>query len=227
VWYFTKASAAFKAGNVTAAMLHLGCFAHGMEDRSSPYHAFGGYDDQKTKFESEHNLTGVCKSHWPQMQPSQRPRCEILFWGCQEPTLAGFGVPGGYTPKLLGATPEAAGQAVGTRMEAIANHSRVVASRPNGFVQTHLQDENWWLGNASQATLELMGEMGQGSTRLVADVLYTAWHLGTHVTATEGGGSTVHQPSQAASKGGAASMSATEWESKVERVAMLDRHAPR
>ena len=49
-WYIAMSAAAFKAGNLTKAMLHLGCFAHGMEDRSSPYHAFGGYEAQRTKY---------------------------------------------------------------------------------------------------------------------------------------------------------------------------------
>ena len=41
-WYVSKAAAALRAGHVDVAFLHLGCFAHALQDRSSPYHAFGG-----------------------------------------------------------------------------------------------------------------------------------------------------------------------------------------
>ena len=36
-WYIGRAADAFRKGNVTEATLLLGCFAHGLEDRSSPY----------------------------------------------------------------------------------------------------------------------------------------------------------------------------------------------
>lgn len=218
-WYIAQAATAFSVHNITKAMLHLACFAHGMEDRSSPYHAFGGFDSEKADFEAKYNLTAVCKSHWPQMPPSQRPRCEILFWGPNEPSLANFAVPGGYKPKLLGASPAAAGMVVGARMEAIANHSRFVASRPGGYIESHLKDDNWWLGNASANTLANMAEMGQGSTRLVADCVYTAWYLGTKASAVLSVDSSVASPAK--------NMSDAEWNARVEKAARLDRLAPR
>ena len=148
-WYIQQAAEAFRDKNVTKAALHLGCFAHGIEDRSSPYHAFGGFAAQRTAVETAHNLTAICTSHWPQMQPIERPRCEILFWGATEPSLQQFNTPG-YQPLLLGADPTAAGAAVGARMEALAAASREICARPvSGYVATHLTDDNWWLGNSS------------------------------------------------------------------------------
>ena len=139
-WYLEQASRAFADHNVTKAALHLGCFAHGIEDRSSPYHGpFGGFDDQKAAIEEQYNLTAICKSHWPEMPPSQRPRCEILFWSPHEPTADEFGAPG-YKPLLLGPTTAAAGAAVGARMAELAATSREIASRPEtGYVVSHLK----------------------------------------------------------------------------------------
>ena len=83
VWYVMRIAEAFHSKNVTKAMLHLGCFAHGMGDRSSPYHAYGGFDDVKAAVEAAHNLTAICEAHKSEMPPSQRGRCEILFWSGQ------------------------------------------------------------------------------------------------------------------------------------------------
>ena len=157
------------------------------------------------------------------MPPAERPRCEVLFWACSEPSLAGFGVPGGYTPTLLGPTAQAAGEAIGARMEAMANRSRAVASRPEGFVATHLLDDNWWLGNASAATLALMAEMGQGSTRLVADSLFTAWVLGTQPPQRRRNGT---RPAPAPSQR-QRQLSPAEWGANVAEAARLDRLATR
>eukprot|EP01047_Picozoa_sp_COSAG01_P105312 COSAG01_NODE_34538_length_546_cov_0.577181_1_plen_80_part_00 len=71
-WYLAQAAAGFSSSNLTKAMLHLGCFAHGIEDRSSPYHAYGGFEDSKHAVEEEHNLTAICEAHASEMPPSQR-----------------------------------------------------------------------------------------------------------------------------------------------------------
>ena len=47
---------------------------------------------------------------------------------------------------------------------------------------TASQDYQWWLGTASNATLATMAEMGRQSTRLVADVIFTAWVLANSTT---------------------------------------------
>jgi hypothetical protein len=223
VWYLEQASRAFADGNVTKAALHLGCFAHGIEDRSSPYHAFGGFDQQKIAIETQNNLTATCKAHWPEMQPSQRPRCEILFWSPTEPSAAEFGAPG-YAPLLLGPTAAAAGVAVGARMAELAATSREIAARPgDGYVVSHLQDSNWWMGTSSNATRTAMSEMGRQSTRLVADVIYTAWVLGNNNTTDT---RIVASSRRNTTMAGASSRSEEDWAKAVERAAEQDRNAP-
>lgn len=54
------------------------------------------------------------------------------------------------------------------------SHARVLWLEP--------QDPQWWLGTASNATLAAMAEMGRQSTRLVADVIFTAWVLAQNDT---------------------------------------------
>ena len=247
VWYLEQASRAFAGGNVTKAALHLGCFAHGIEvrsstafrlfrnstvfstiylstdfhfdaqHRSSPYHAYGGFDKQKIAIETQHNLTGICKAHWPEMQPSQRPRCEVLFWSPKEPT--DFGTQG-YAPLLLGPSAAAAGAAVGARMAELAANSREISSRPgDGYVVSHLQDKQWWLGSSSNATRAAMSEMGRQSTRLVADVIYTAWALGQNTTDPS-------SSSKSKSSSKRSTMREEDWVTLVQAAEEQDRAAP-
>lgn len=217
IWYLEQTTQAFADNNVTKAALHLGCFAHGIEDRSSPYHAFGGFDEQKSAIEAKYNLTAICKSHWPEMPPSQRPRCEILFWSPHEPTAKQFDAPG-YKPLLLGPTVVAAGTAVGARMAELAATSREIAARPEtGFVASHLNDDQWWLGTASNATIVAMAEMGRQSTRLVADVIYTAWVLANSTKPNVN--LPVRAPLSTSHK-----LSDAEWAQKVRAAAKQDRN---
>jgi hypothetical protein len=59
----------------------------------------------------------------------------------------------------------------------MANTSRAIAVAPGGYVQTHLNDQGWWTGAASNATKLVEGRMATQSTRLVADAWHTAWVL--------------------------------------------------
>lgn len=167
-----------REGNATAAALYLGCFAHGLEDRSSPYHAFGGADAVKAAVEAKYNLTATCKANAP---PASTGRCEILFWGANDGNLNLSAA--GYTPLVLGTSLDAIGEVVGGRMEAMAAESRELMLMPGGYVDAHLADPGWWNGTAGQATREIEGRMGTQSTRLVADAWATAWAL-AHSNAT-------------------------------------------
>ena len=82
-WYIEKAAAALQSGNATAAALYLSCFSHGLEDRSSPYHCYGGYTDQKSEVDAKYNITGICNAH-----PDHSKRgCDVIFWYAARPSL--------------------------------------------------------------------------------------------------------------------------------------------
>ena len=157
------------SGNVTKAIaiLLLGCFSHGVEDRSSPYHAYGGFDTAKAAVEAD--------TASPPSVTRTKLRCGLASAGAArsgsrtEPSTEGFGAPG-YAPIVLGNTAAAAAAAVGARMEALAAGSREIAARPEtGYLAEDLQDPGWWLGNSSAVTTATMAETGKQSTRLVAD----------------------------------------------------------
>lgn len=172
-WYIDRAAAAFRAGNTTDAALYLSCFAHGLEDRSSPYHNFGGFEAQRAAIDTKYQLTATCKAHLG----ADGARCFVLFWASNDAGIE-VTVPG-YTPVLLGNDTASAGMVVGGRMEEISAVSRQLTVMPGGYVDMHLRDQAWWNDSAvpSSATRDVMGRMAQLSTRLVADAWYTAWTL--------------------------------------------------
>jgi hypothetical protein len=95
-WYINNIAAALKNGNVTAAALYMSCFAHGMEDRSSPYHSFGGFEAERDALDAKYNITATCEAH-----PDHGSPCFVKFWAATDNGLD-VSVPG-YTPVLLGA----------------------------------------------------------------------------------------------------------------------------
>lgn len=175
-WYLMKASAALRAGNTSDAALFLSCFAHGMEDRSAPFHNFGGYEAERALIDQRYNLTATCKNNIK----GSSARCFVLFWACNDADMD-VGVEG-YQPLVLGATASAAGAAIGARMEEISAVSRELTLQPGGFLDEHLKDPNWWADDAvpSAATKAVLGQMAQLSTRLVADAWHTAWTMSQH-----------------------------------------------
>ena len=70
--------------------LHLGCFAHGLEDRSSPIHSFGGFGARRSAVEQRLNTTAICQHH------IGSPICDLIFWGADDHADV-YGVPG-YVP---------------------------------------------------------------------------------------------------------------------------------
>jgi hypothetical protein len=96
------------------------------------------------------------------------------------------------------------------------SHARVLWLEP--------QDPQWWLGTASNATVAAMSEMGRQSTRLVADVIFTAWVLAQNDTvalanSTERDADTSSGvPSIAAH-----TLSDMAWAQKVQSAAEQDR----
>jgi hypothetical protein len=212
-WYIGRAAAALRAGNVTSAAALLGCFGHGLEDRSSPYHAFGGAEVAKAAIEAKYNLTATCQAHAP---PASVKRCEILFWSADDSNLD-VTVPG-YTPLVLGASLEEIGAVVGGRMEELATSAREFITMPGGYIETHLNDSKWWTGKASAATRAVESRMAQMSTRLVADAWHTAWTLAqSNVSVRVGQAGRTPQPISFAPA------SLIRWSNAVDVAAALDR----
>jgi hypothetical protein len=218
-WYIERAAAAFSANDTTAAALFLSCFAHGLEDRSSPYHNFGGFEAQRNAVDAQYNLTATCKAH----RPGDSARCFVLFWA---PSDGGIDVTiPGYEPLLLGADVAAAGEAIGARMEEISASSREITLAPGGYVDEHLKDQAWWSDAArpSEATRAVLGRMAQLSTKLVADAWNTAWTLSQH------NASQANEDRQRVGTvaGGAVpaadSVDERRWRAAVEKAAAFDR----
>eukprot|EP01050_Picozoa_sp_SAG11_P005559 SAG11_NODE_397_length_9785_cov_3.709581_3_plen_210_part_00 len=199
---------------MTAAALYLSCFAHGLEDRSSPYHNFGGFEAQRSAIDSRYKLTATCKAN----RPGDSARCFVLFWASGDDGID-VDVPG-YTPLLLGADAAAAGAVIGGRMEEVSASSRELTLAPGGYVEQHLKDPDWWKDGAvpSAATRAVMGRMAQLSTRLVADAWYTAWVLSqqnaSHANA-DGGSRAGTAGDDAADEG--------QWRAAVAKAAAYDR----
>eukprot|EP01051_Picozoa_sp_SAG22_P016198 SAG22_NODE_2243_length_2799_cov_3.216296_2_plen_381_part_00 len=214
-WYLTHASAALRAGHVSDAALFLSCFAHGMEDRSSPYHNFGGYEAERAAMDQRYNLTATCKKNIK----GSSARCFVLFWA---PDDGGMDVAvDGYQPLLLGADAASAGMAIGGRMEEISAMSRELTLRPGGYIDEHLKDADWWSDGAvpAAATIAVMGDMAKLSTRLVADVWHTAWAMSKHNASTA-------PPLPVNNARPATEGEEAVWQAAVDRAAELDRQEP-
>ena len=218
-WYIDRAASALRAGNTTAAALFLSCFAHGLEDRSSPYHNFGGFESQRSAIDARYKLTATCTAN---RGPGDSARCFVLFWASNDAGID-VAVPG-YEPLLLGADAAAAGPVIGGRMEEISAESRELTLAPGGYVEQHLKDPAWWNDSAvpSAATHAVMGRMAQLSTRLVADAWYTAWNLSQHDA------SRADVASGAAAQRAGAAADADDahvagWKAAVEKAAAFDR----
>jgi len=161
-WYFERIIEAFRDGRPEDAAQFAGSFAHTIEDRSSPWHAWDGYDAERKTIEARHNL--LTALHYGRS----------AFWALQDreadPGIAG------YKPKLLGATPDEAAKAVARRMEAITDQARTMFADPAGFLGAHLKDD-WQNAVSSPSTDAAMSEIAKLSTRLVADMFFTGYKL--------------------------------------------------
>ena len=105
------------------------------------------------------------------------------------------------------------------------SHARVLWLEP--------QDPQWWLGTASNATVAAMSEMGRQSTRLVADVIFTAWVLAqndtvalANSTAADSRGPSTERDADTSSgvpSIAAHTLSDMAWAQKVQSAAEQDR----
>lgn len=222
-WYIASAATALRAGNLSAAGLHLGCFAHALQDRSSPYHAWGGHEDARAATEARLRTIETCEQRRRESNSSLAFKlCEIKFWSPGDASEAAvqWGVPGGsYTPSLLGGSAEAAGAAVGTRLQALAAGSRALMARPGtGYEATHLRDDSWWADippKASEATLGALSLMAVQSTKLVADAWLTAWRLAHDLAASLALAAPPRRPTPSAA-------ALSEWERRAAEAAEAD-----
>ena len=161
-WYFKRMIEAFRDGRPEDAAQFAGSFAHAIEDRSSPWHAWDGYTAERKAVEARHNLLTASR-HGVSM-----------FWALQD-READADI-AGYKPKLLGATPDEAAKTVAHRMEAITDQARTMLADPAGFLGAHLKDD-WQNTASSPPTDAAMSDIARLSARLVADVFFTGYSL--------------------------------------------------
>ena len=196
-WVLANAAAAFRAGNADQAALYLTVMAHGIEDRSSPYHAWGGNRTSQAAADTLYNISATCSKLCPSPASCGGNTCRpdlhcLLFWALDDggPDRIGSRSPKSstnmycpanrgqaYTPRVLGQSVASAAVAIGQRMEQQALDAQAIMLRPRtGYIASHLRD-NWTFGLSSPATDAVIGEMGLLSSKLAADVWVTAWSL--------------------------------------------------
>lgn len=196
-WAISHAVAALRLGLARESALFLVGLAHGVEDRSSPYHAWGGDRTAQAAADARYNISKTCARLCPggtcPGDNACRPELNcLLFWALddgaprwnrtaslQPHALNSYcprpGQP--YVPTVLGSRIANIGIIVGARMQAQALAARAIMVRPEtGFIAEHLKD-NWTAGASSAATDLVLGEMGLLSTQLVADIWFTALNL--------------------------------------------------
>jgi len=170
-WYYTRMVKAFRDGDAVAAATYAGSFAHAIEDRSSPVHAWDGYGTQREAFETQHAAQGLQK---PENSFRGNARSFSLFW-----FLSDAGVKfdlGRYKPKLLGSTIEEAAIETAKRFQAITEKSRGMLTDPRKFLSAHLKDA-WQKRASSKPTDAYQILMARESACLVADMFHTAYTL--------------------------------------------------
>ena len=161
-WYFDRIIEAFQDNRPADAAQYAGSVAHAVEDRSSPVHAWDGYDAERIALEVANGLDG------------NRIHGFSVFWFIDDSGVDA--TTPGYVPSRLGADSAAAGQEAATRLQRITDASRAILSDPAGYLGSHLSDD-WNNSQSSPATDAFMSEMAKESTRLVADVFFTGCQL--------------------------------------------------
>lgn len=168
-WYFKRISTALKEGRTLDAAEYLGAFAHAIEDRVSPYHVWDGYADQREAVEDDYPELQLPEGSW-----GGKPTSTSMIWA-----LDGKGVEvdlGLYEPKLLGPDIEAAAEEFTHRLFQSREHARGIYSRKDGYIAAHLQDD-WKNRKVGTATTDILSEVATDNSKLVADVMRTAWEL--------------------------------------------------
>ncbi|MDF1812715.1 MAG: hypothetical protein P1V20_10890 [Verrucomicrobiales bacterium] len=168
-WYFRKIGLALQESRTADAAEFLGAFAHAIEDRVSPYHVWDGFAVQREELESQYPGLQAPEGSW-----KGNPGSASLIWA-----LGGKNVKvnlSGYEPQALGEDIESAAEAFTQRLFESREHARKIYSRENGYISVHLQDD--WQNRAEGVeTGRILSEVAQENSRLVADVMLTAWIL--------------------------------------------------
>lgn len=154
-WYFEKISKALKEDKPLQAAQHFGCFAHGLEDSTAPYHCLDGMDDYR------HTL-------WP--YSNHRGENFNFFISLDSDANANIQ---GYKPQILGDTPEKAAEETARRFIQANQYSRSLIPQ---LVQAHQKDD-WKNRLSGPETVAIQSLMASNNSKLIADVLYTSFCL--------------------------------------------------
>lgn len=170
-WYFAKISEAFRAGDFVAAAEFCGAFAHAMEDRVSPYHVWDGYEKEREALEDSLRAEGLQS---PDGSRGGNPKNASLFWNVDGPDMKPDMV--GYQPAVVGKSIEEAAANFTTRFFESRAFAKSIYSDRTGFLAAHLAED--WRGKTTSAeTTVHLTKVGTHCSRLLADVLFTAWTL--------------------------------------------------
>ena len=168
-WYFEKMQSAFRDNRPADAAQLAASLAHAIEDRSSTVHAWDGYGALRAKVEARYRVD------------SEKKFGMSVFWFIDDKGVDAS--IGDYQPRLLGTTPAAAGRQLAQRLQRVSKNSRIILSHQDGYVGPHLKDD-WKNAGSSPATDAAMSRMAQESTRLTADMFFTAYSLAQSPDAT-------------------------------------------
>lgn len=180
-WYFEQIAKAFRENRPADAARYAGGFAHAIEDRGYPVHAWDGNDDEREAVEAKYTAFGL--SDLDKNFGVGQPGPSQIWWADDRNIRVDLS---GYEPTLLGATPEEAATETARRLEAMGQVTRQACSddpsTPGTFLNEHLKDA--WHGPghehpAGSATVAILNRMAEQSARLVADVYYSGYLLGT------------------------------------------------
>ena len=161
-WYIDRMIEAFQDNRSEDAAQYAGSFAHAIQDRTSPVHAWDGYGAERAAVEAANGLD------------SHLLHGLSLFWFIDD---SGVDADiGGYDPVMLGANAAEAAQEAAVQLQNINDASRTNLSDSAGYLGSHLNDD-WTNGASSAATDVFMSEMAQDSSRLIADFLFTSFKL--------------------------------------------------
>lgn len=166
-WYFEKIRDAMVEGRQVDAAEYLGAFAHAIEDRVSPFHVWDGYGESREKLESRFP---VLQS--PEGSRNNQPANTSSIWA-----LGGEGIEVNledYQPLILGKTTEEASRVFTERLFQSRAFAESVYAEPEGFIRVRLQ-EDWKNRKAGEATKQILSRVAEENSRLVADVMRTAW----------------------------------------------------
>ena len=178
-WYFEHIIAAFREGRSADAARYAGGFAHALEDRSCPVHAYDGYAQERELLESQYADRGLQDSD-KSFRGDALSYSAVWFVDDQDVKVS----IAGYQPKPLGDTPEKAAIEVARRLQTISDYTRKICSQdsnvPGTFLNEHLKDK--WYGpsyfhQCGPATVALLEKMARQSAYLVADVFLTSYRL--------------------------------------------------